>query len=174
MRLVYATDKIDVTDWNSVFLAGPTPRDPSVPSWRPEAIQLFSDMKFDGSLYIPEPQDGKFSHDYEDQAEWEHLGLSNAGVVMFWVPRDIAGGMPAFTTNVEFGWMVRMAYEEGQSERVFYGRPDVAEKCQYLDWLYRHYMDREPYSDLKSIVSGVVNWLWAMVTNCFPFGLSRV
>ena len=72
MRLVYATDKIDVTDWNSVFLAGPTPRDPSVPSWRPEAIQLFSDMKFDGSLYIPEPQDGKYSHDYEDQG-WIRL-----------------------------------------------------------------------------------------------------
>lgn len=159
MRLVYATEKIDVTDWNSVFLAGPTPRDPGVASWRPEAIRLFSDMKFDGSLYIPEPRTGVFSHEYEDQADWEHLGISNAGVVLFWVPRDVAGGMPGFTTNVEFGWVVRMAYEEGHPERVFYGRPESAEKCKYLDWLYHRYMDKEPHTDMQSMVKCIVDWL---------------
>lgn len=159
MKLVYAPEKIDVVDWNSVFLAGPTPRDQSVPSWRPEAIQLFSDMNFNGSLYLPEPRNGEFSHAYEDQADWEHLGIANAGVVLFWVPRDIAGGMPAFTTNVEFGWVVRMAYEEGTPQRIFYGRPENADKCKYLDWLYQKYMDKQPYDDLASMIKCVVDWL---------------
>lgn len=159
MQLVYATEKIDATNWNSVFLAGPTPRDQSVSSWRPEAIQVFTDLKFDGALYIPEPRAGDFSHDYEDQADWEHLGISNAGVVLFWVPRDITGGMPAFTTNVEFGWVVRMAYEENNPQRVFYGRPDGADRCRYLDWLYNRYMKKSPYNDLETMIKCVVDWL---------------
>lgn len=159
MRTVYATEKIDIVDWNSVFLAGPTPRDQSVPSWRPEAIQLFADMKFDGSLYIPEPRTGDFSHDYEDQAAWEHLGINNAGVVLFWVPRDIAGGMPAFTTNVEFGWVVRSAYESGAPRHVFYGRPEHAEKCKYLDWVYSHYLGKEPDDNLAQMIKRIIDVL---------------
>jgi hypothetical protein len=159
MNLIYAPEKIDVTDWHSVFLAGPTPRDPSVASWRPKAIQLFSDMKFNGSLYIPEPRNGGFDQDDEARSEWEHLGIANAGAVLFWVPRDIAGGMPGFTTNVEFGWVVRMVYEEGHPDRVFYGRPDHAEECKYLDWLYHRYAEKEPHSDLESMVRCVVDWL---------------
>lgn len=159
MRLVYAPEKIDVVDWNSVFLAGPTPRDKHVVSWRPQAIALFESMGYDGSLYIPEPRDGIYSHDYENQAEWEHDGIDTAGVVMFWVPRDVNGGMPAFTTNVEFGWVARRAYEEGHPERVFYGRPDNAEKCKYLDWMHQRYLHKAPYNDLESMVRCIVNWL---------------
>jgi len=76
--------------------------------------------------------------------------------VMFWVPRDIDGGMPAFTTNVEFGWLSRMSYEERNPMRMFYGRPDNAEKCKYLDWMYAHYQDKTPYNDLKTMIKDIV------------------
>ena len=39
--------------------------------------------------------------------------------------------MPAFTTNVEFGY-----YLCKNPRKVYYGRPDDSEKNKYLDWLF--------------------------------------
>ena len=66
--------------------------------------------------------------DYTDQAAWEREALSEASTIVFWVPRELET-MPAFTTNVEFGYWINR-------NKIVYGRPDEARKIKYLDWLY--------------------------------------
>ena len=34
-------------------------------------------------------------------------------------------------------------------QRVFYGRPDWAERVRYLDWLYPRHTQRKPYNNLE-------------------------
>jgi hypothetical protein len=152
MRLIYATEPVSHSD-KSIFLAGPTPRDANVLSWRPQAIELLKSFGYEGDVYIPEPRDGIFSSEYEDQVSWEHSAIFVSKTILFWIPRDVENGMPAFTTNVEFGWLV------GSSDnRVIYGRPESAEKCRYLDWMYRNFLDRGPYSDLETMIGDITSW----------------
>lgn len=150
MRVIYAPEPLNDLGDHSVFLAGPTPRRAEVSSWRPEAIRLFSEAGYTGTLLAPEPGDGQFSAAYEDQIEWEHEGMRRADVVLFWVPRSVSGQMPAFTTNVEFGLCLASGKE------VVYGRPDWAEKCKYLDLLYDKMRGRTPTRELSELVSQVV------------------
>ena len=46
---------------------------------------------------------GSLRKDYVDQAMWERIALTDATVVLFWVPRKLPD-MAAFTTKVEFGY----------------------------------------------------------------------
>jgi 8-oxo-dGTP pyrophosphatase MutT (NUDIX family) len=111
----------------AVFLAGPTPRSPDVPSWRPEALALLAEAGFRGAVFVPETATGECSPDYDDQVEWERQGLNFADRILFWIPRDLER-MPALTTNVEFGrWCT--------SGKVVLGFPPSAPKNKYLKWL---------------------------------------
>lgn len=113
----------------SVFLAGPTPRDKQTPSWRPEAISILKKLKYKGLVFLPEFKVRKLVADYDAQVEWEHEGLTRSQIIVFWVPRELKT-MPAFTTNVEFG---RFAHQHN----VLYGRPSEAPGNRYLDWYYK-------------------------------------
>lgn len=136
----------------SIFLAGPTPRDEAVHSWRPYAIKLLREMGFDGVVYVPEYETGEVLHNYDNQIEWEWKALDQAGAILFWVPRNLET-MPAFTTNVEFGYWVR-------DDRAFYGRPSSAVLVRYLDSLYkRHHKDRLVYTDLHSLCGRCCDYL---------------
>jgi 8-oxo-dGTP pyrophosphatase MutT (NUDIX family) len=131
--VVYAHEE-PPADWDaSVFLAGPTPRDPSVASWRPEAVGLLrAQWAGDGRLvvFVPEHRSGRHDN-YTGQIEWEEAGLHLSDVVIFWVPRDLET-LPAFTTNVEWGtWH--------DSGRVVFGAPHGAPKNNYL----LHYADNQ-------------------------------
>ena len=53
--------------------------------------------------------------------------------------------MPAFTTNVEFGYWIHTG-------KVLYGRPDDAKKIKYLDWLYKTDTNKSPYSSLEELL----------------------
>ncbi|MHC4779054.1 MAG: nucleoside 2-deoxyribosyltransferase domain-containing protein [Planctomycetota bacterium] len=127
MHVVYA--KQDPPErWNhAIFLAGPTPRDPETPSWRPDALKILEAFGYQGVVFIPEHEDGRWQGSYQDQVDWEHMGLEMADKIVFWVPRDLRT-MPALTTNVEFGNYVR-------SGKAVLGHPDGAPKMRYLDWL---------------------------------------
>jgi len=133
MDIVYALEQVRKEDVPSIFLAGPTPRSKDVPSWRPEAIRAFEELGFEGNLFVPEPRDGKFTSDYYNQIEWELDHIDKAHVVMFWIPRDLET-MPGFTTNVEFGLLVR-----DMSKVLALGHPEDAPKMRYLDALYAKY-----------------------------------
>lgn len=53
--------------------------------------------------------------------------------------------MPAFTTNVEFGYWLHTG-------KILYGRPDDARKIKYLDWLYETNMNSKPYNSLEELL----------------------
>ena len=127
--IINYSDQEVIKGKKSIFLAGPTPRNENVKSWRKEACKLLEEKGFDGVVYVPEYSDGKPLMDYLDQVEWEREALSNASVIAFWIPRELKE-MPAFTTNVEFGYWIHTG-------RIIYGRPDEARKNKYLDWLYK-------------------------------------
>ncbi|WP_183091452.1 nucleoside 2-deoxyribosyltransferase domain-containing protein [Streptomyces radicis] len=89
----------------SVFLAGPTPRHPDVPSWRPAALtHLAAQWRGPELLTVltPESRDGHRAAHYDDQVDWETDARAAADAILFWIPRDLAT-LPGFTTNVEFG-----------------------------------------------------------------------
>ena len=108
----------------SIFLAGPTPRDAGVQSWRPAAIEELRKQGFDGTVFIPEDADWSTKFSYDDQVEWELQALHSATCVLFWVPRELVQ-MPALTTNVEFGLFA-------SRRNVVLGYPHEAVKMRYL------------------------------------------
>jgi len=147
MDIIYSDQPIELRlnpHGHSVFLVGPTPRDKTTPSWRPTAIQILTDLNYKGQVLVPERSDKTWKMSYEDQVEWEHYGLEHCSSIAVWVPRNMIT-MPALTTNVEFGLYVR-------SGRIYYGRPDDAEKCRYLDWLYSKYNQRPIYNNLNALL----------------------
>lgn len=159
MKLVFATQPIPQDMTNSIFLAGPSPRAKDVHDWRVEALAILKEIGFTGTVFIPIPE-GKFygkdddpSWTYINQIGWECEARQVSDKIIFWVARDIAGKMPAFTTNVEFG-------EDLHSGKMVYGRPDTAEKNRYLD--HRYVEDRangKVFNDLRELLATTVSQL---------------
>ena len=142
--IVNYSDQEIIKGEKSIFLAGPTPREKDIISWRNEAIKILENLGFDGIVYVPEYSSWKPKTDYVDQAMWERVGLSNATIIAFWIPRYLPD-MPAFTTNVEFGYWLHTG-------KVVYGRPNDAEKIKYLDWLYKLDYNEEPIDSLEELL----------------------
>lgn len=143
MTINYSDQEV-IKGEKSIFLAGPTPRGENAISWRTKACQFLEDNGFDGVVYVPEYSTWKPKEDYVDQAEWERDALLNASVIAFWIPRELPD-MPAFTTNVEFGYWLH-------SGKVIYGRPDTARKIKYLDWLYIKDTAQEPCHNIEDLL----------------------
>lgn len=146
--IINYSDQDVIKGQKSIFLAGPTPRDGEVESWRTEACNIIEQLGFDGVIYVPEYSTWKPKADYVDQAQWEREALSNASVIAFWVPRTLPD-LPAFTTNVEFGYWLHTG-------KVLYGRPAGAKKIKYLDWLYKTDMNVEPYNNIQDLLTNSV------------------
>jgi 8-oxo-dGTP pyrophosphatase MutT (NUDIX family) len=178
MRIVYAKQTPPESWQHAIFLAGPTPRDPETPSWRPEAIRILEELGYEGvvfvpepeggdwrgsytdqanwermgTVFVPEPEDGQWRGSYTDQTEWEKMGTEMADKVVFWVPRDLRT-MPALTTNIEFGRYV-------DTGKAVLGHPEGAPKMRYLDWLVT---DADPdggwYHDLRATLqAATLGW----------------
>ena len=116
---------------NSIFLAGPCPRENYEDDWRKEAIEILEKLGFTGKVINPtNPLFAKLREKYKDKAlavqtKWEYIAMKKASAIVFWVARDIKGKHPAFTTNIEFGdWYDKPG--------VYCGFPDWAEKNEYL------------------------------------------
>lgn len=149
MRVNYSDQKVLKGD-KSIFLAGPTPRNIEVKTWRLEALKILEDLGFDGIIYVPEKEVDDRTFEYENQTWWEREALYNSDVIVFWIPR-IFPDMPAFTTNVEFGyWLAK------DSSKVLYGRPVESVKNRYLDWLYKTETDKEPTDDLTELLKTAI------------------
>lgn len=143
MKINYSDQEV-IKNEKSIFLAGPTPRGENVKSWRTEACKILEDLGFDGVVYVPEYSTWKPKEDYVDQAMWERMALTEATIIVFWIPRSLPD-MAGFTTNVEFGYWLH-------SNKVIYGRPNGAPKTKYLDWLYELDYNKKPYNDLKELL----------------------
>lgn len=136
-NIVFSDQAIPTIITKSIFLAGPSPRTQDVLDWRHEALSYFEKNGFNGTIFIPVPKDRFYGKEdspdwtYDNQVEWECNARSVSDIILFWLPRKIDYsrkdlGMPAFTTNIEFG-------EDLHSGKIMYGRPVEAEKCRYLD-----------------------------------------
>jgi len=116
-------------DTPSVFLAGPTPRSPHIPSWRPLVLHRLSQMEFEGLIFVPETREGGVLMEYEEQIEWEETYLTDASCIMFWIPRDLTH-LPGFTTNIEFGrWY--------NSNKIVVGWLPGSPKMRYIEYYTR-------------------------------------
>jgi hypothetical protein len=151
MHAVYALEDLPNPCRASIFLAGPTPRLPAVPSWRPEALRHLVELDYKGAVIIPEPRNGRWRYAYTEQVDWEVAMRARADLIAFWVPRALPD-MPAFTTNIEFG-------EDYDSCRCLYGRPAEAVKCGYLDARWQAVTGRVPHEDLRALMTEVVTLL---------------
>ena len=146
MQVVHAHELPPAAVTASIFLAGPTPRDGETPSWRPEALRLLAARGFTGVVFVPEPRDGGWSREYNDQVEWEEAHLQMADVVLFWLPRELTR-MPALTTNDEWG-----AYKH--TGKVVFGAPPGAAKVRYQQYYADklHVPGGDSLEDRKSVV----------------------
>lgn len=133
-----------------LFLAGPTPRSIEIETWRKEAVGLLEELNFDGIVYVPEKEIDDRTFNYDNQVLWEREALHNADVIVFWFARYLPH-MPAFTSNVEFGyWLAK------DSSKVIYGRPNTAEKMKYLDWLYQTETGEYPIDNLSDLLAEAI------------------
>lgn len=144
MDVIYARQLLP----QSIFLAGPTPRDPSVPSWRPEAIEILKQLGFNGTVFVPEDKDWGPKPNYDAQVEWEWCAIDVSTIVVFWVPRELET-MPAFTTNVEFGL-------EARNGKAVFGCPPGSPKNHYLEKLAERF-HIPVYHDLTDTLRAAVN-----------------
>lgn len=140
MHIVYAQEDLPKAFSKSIFLAGPTPRNKEVQSWRPEALKMLELLGYDGIVFVPElrPNDNYHSHnplsycDYDKQVMWEHNAIKMSDCVLFWIPRDLEK-LPGFTTNDEWGSLK-------SSGRVVLGAPKDAPKTRYQKYFADLYL----------------------------------
>jgi hypothetical protein len=141
----------------SIFLAGPTRRNsPYELSWRKDAVNILDRLGFTGNVFVPEPRnfdDFDFENAFGTKKglhlihNWEWDRLQEADKIVFWIPRNIEDGMPAFTTNIEFGyWMAK------NPEKVFLGYPDNAERNDYIEDLYTSINKRYISNNLEDLL----------------------
>lgn len=144
MKVVYALEDVSLITQPTIFLAGPTYREPGRRSWRADALELLKKHEFKGQVLVPEPRNvmeigGEWGPDqYEDQINWEHACLlSVSQVVMFWIPRDLQT-LPGFTTNIEFGILWgRIDDNKANHVEMVVGFPPDAPATKYIDNLCR-------------------------------------
>lgn len=131
MKLIYACQPFPKTFFKSLYLAGPTPRDANVLSWRLMALELLASFGYDGVVFIPEAEDGQRSDDYDRQMHWELDAMRRSDVILFWIPAE-RDTLPANTTRVEFGLQVHRG-------KVILGIPQGAYKTHYIEKLAKRY-----------------------------------
>jgi 8-oxo-dGTP pyrophosphatase MutT (NUDIX family) len=131
MHIIYAFQPFPRTFHTSLYLAGPTPRDPTIPSWRPHALYLLHALAYDGVVFLPESPHGQQRGDYDKQMMWELEAMRRADVVLFWIPAE-RNTFPAYTTRVEFGCQMH-------SGKVTLGIPRDAYKTCYIEKLAQYH-----------------------------------
>lgn len=133
---------------NSIFLAGPCPRDNYEDDWRNEAIDILTDLGFDGIILNPtNPNYDKTDEGHLlKQLQWEIEAMHKSSAIIFWVERTEEH--PAFTTNIEFGqW-----YDK---PRVYCGWTNNAIKNNYLENRL-NLIGKKRYKTLESLCKQVV------------------
>lgn len=140
-----------------IFLAGPTVRgnQQHLTSWRIEAIKLFEEIGFQGTLIVPEFEDKTESDKGRVELPlWEHNGLKRADCILFWIPRTRE--LWGLNTNSEQGYWL------GKDPRkLVYGRPDDAFRIQYNDIMWNQIFSE--IREERDIHNSLVNTIMASI-----------
>jgi len=112
MKTVYVFQPFPRTFHKSLYLAGPTPRDPTVPSWRPQALHLLESVAYDGVVFVPESQEGQRSDVYEQHMDWELEAMRRAEGES--LARDLGSGIGDAAAALE---RLGVLSEAGKAER---------------------------------------------------------
>lgn len=152
MKIIYTNEKI-TNFTNTIFLAGPTPRNKNIPSWRKEALHYLEELNFNGTVIVPEYSNQSFISKEGNifDMSWDHMALEKTTAILMWIPRNLKD-MPAFTSNIEFGYFIK-------SQKLLYGRPDDAPYMEYLDWLYEYETKKRPLTNLKNLCEEALEFL---------------
>ena len=143
---------------NSIFLAGPCPREDFSSDWRYEAFDILEELGFTGTVITPtneqykEYEKGKHLTKIEmrkKQVDWERRMMYSCSALVFWVPRDEEH--PARTTNIEF-------VEWYKKPGVFFGWPDNAIHNEYFECKLDE-QKKYKTNDLKVLLASVVDYL---------------
>ena len=139
---------------NSIFLAGPCPREDYKNDWRFEAFEILDELGFKGNVITPTNELHKEmakikQNAYQSQTDWERTMMHMATAIVFWVPRS--SERPAYNTNVEFG-------EWYKKPGVFLGYPETATHVGYLEAKFKE-QGKKSYHDLRAMLSDVVDYL---------------
>ncbi len=127
LKIVYAQSPFPTSVTKTLYLAGPTDRNNRPTAWRQQALQILRDLAFDGHVFVPELEEGKWNGNRDAQWAWEDAAMSRADALVFWMPRDLET-LPGFTTNIEWGLYA-------SSGKVVLGVPEGAQKT---DWAERY------------------------------------
>jgi 8-oxo-dGTP pyrophosphatase MutT (NUDIX family) len=129
MRVFYAKEAFPDEVTLALYLMGPTPRAQLgvQPSWRAEALACLEELDFNGEVFVPEPRDGNWLGDYQEQAAWEEAGLHRADRILVWLPRAMPT-LPGLTTNDEWGY-----WKGRDPARLLFGAPPGAEYVRYQE-----------------------------------------
>jgi hypothetical protein len=148
MNIIYAGDNIKKKGF-SIFLAGPTPRNKEVKSWRPEALEYLKEISYIDNVFVPEHKEIlSVDYEYDEQIEWEWKALEVSDIIIFWIPRELKD-MPAFTTNVEFGFQMAR-----NPSKCILGAPNDAKKMGYLKYMANHF-DVPVFNNLKEMINSI-------------------
>lgn len=149
MQVVYVPHTPPETFLKSIFLAGPSPRDPSHYDWRPDALAHLEALGYDGVVFVPLPEEkGDWRHGFDAQVDWEKKYLDMCDIIVFWVPRDMTS-LPALTTNIEYGMYL-------ESGKVVLGYPESAPSMRYIaSHADKQFIPR--FNDLRETLACAVN-----------------
>ena len=150
MNVIYSMEDINIIG-KSVFLAGPIPRDNNATSWKNDAISIFLENGFEGTVLVPEKRNFVAKVDYMDEVHWDLEALEKCDLIVFWIPRK-KPYMLGLTTNVEFGYYIN-------KKRILYGRPNDADDIIYLDWLYKKDTGNIPFDNLEDLLKEAIKIL---------------
>ena len=150
MNVIYSMEDINIIG-KSVFLAGPIPRDNNATSWKNDAISIFLENGFEGTVLVPEKRNFVAKVDYMDEVHWDLEALEKCDLIVFWIPRK-KPYMLGLTTNVEFGYYIN-------KKKILYGRPNDADDIIYLDWLYKKDTGNIPFDNLEDLLKEAIKIL---------------
>lgn len=152
IRAVANTNIGELTDLsgikNSIFLAGPCPRENYEDDWRTEAIDIIKNLGFSGNVLNPTNPLFK-TIDLEKQTQWEREAMYKASAIVFWIPRSKEH--IALTTNIELGYWIR-------KNNIFVGFPEDSIKNEYVGILSNK-EGKKPYNNLFDMLYDVVEKL---------------
>lgn len=150
---------------NSIFLAGPCPRENFADDWRFKAFEILKELGFDGTVITPTNKDYQQylqNHDRDatllQQTKWEYDTMHKCSALVFWIPRSKKH--PARTTNIEFG-------EWHDKDGVYIGWPADAEHNEYLQKRAFDMSGKPIYGDLRTMLTEVVYHLRSQTSKAY-------